>query len=433
MKTSSALTVFTLVAGVIAIGFGFRDRQRVASLHADHQKLIAAARSLGIAVNSAGRLIDPSRGKRPRDDRDETARRIAREVIALARVAPPEGETREEEEQRRLMLLAPLLDLNAAQLKIFIAEVSATNALEHEPVLQNLVGYAFVWLAELDPRSALALVTDSGEMIAPTVIGESHIASALSKLAGEDPVAALEWVKANSEKHPDLITENSKIGVLSALAAHDPDLAFQTLGELALPNTPETVIQILFGARTPKVRKMILARFRDHLGTMGDAKTQQTAVNQIFRQLARSVSERGFAAAAGWTEELTPGEAEAFAAGISHNRTKDVDQWIEWSARTLSEANMHNVVRELMSDWARNDLQAAGSWLAQAPDDDAKIPAVQAYAGTAAALDPHTATQWALALPPGEERQSTLRTIHNRWPATDAEGKAAFGKEYGVE
>ena len=36
--------------------------------------------------------------------------------------------------------------------------------------------------------------------------------------------------------------------------------------------------------------------------------------------------------------------------------------------------------------------------------------------GSVASIEPETATQWAMTLPPGKDRDQTLKTIHSNWP-----------------
>jgi hypothetical protein len=47
--------------------------------------------------------------------------------------------------------------------------------------------------------------------------------------------------------------------------------------------------------------------------------------------------------------------------------------------------------------------------------------------------DPNTAMQWINNLPPGRDRDETLKTIHLNWPKDDPEGAAAFARENGIE
>jgi len=41
--------------------------------------------------------------------------------------------------------------------------------------------------------------------------------------------------------------------------------------------------------------------------------------------------------------------------------------------------------------------------------------------------------QWIMTLPPGNDRDNTLRTIYLNWPKDDKEGAASFAKEHGIK
>ena len=79
------------------------------------------------------------------------------------------------------------------------------------------------------------------------------------------------------------------------------------------------------------------------------------------------------------------------------------------------------------------DYLAAGKWLTAAPAGEAKNAAVSTYAETVAEYEPQTAVQWALTLPIGEARKSTLQSIYQNWPKKDAAAAATFAQQYGVD
>lgn len=65
----------------------------------------------------------------------------------------------------------------------------------------------------------------------------------------------------------------------------------------------------------------------------------------------------------------------------------------------------------LVTSWARANHREAGTFIATMPDGEAKNSAVQAFATTVAKIDPDAAEQWALTLPPGPRRDTTLQQI----------------------
>jgi hypothetical protein len=69
----------------------------------------------------------------------------------------------------------------------------------------------------------------------------------------------------------------------------------------------------------------------------------------------------------------------------------------------MSGHSIHQIVRI----WTETDYQAAGKWLATTPAGPTKNIAIRSYAETVSTLDPVTATQWAMTLPPGPDRDAT--------------------------
>jgi hypothetical protein len=90
------------------------------------------------------------------------------------------------------------------------------------------------------------------------------------------------------------------------------------------------------------------------------------------------------------------------------------------------------MIRVLIQRWTTEDYQAAGKWLATTPESPAKNTAVSSYAQTIANYEPQTAAQWALTLPPGENRDNTLKRIYSYWPKDDPGGAAAFAKKHSI-
>ena len=118
---------------------------------------------------------------------------------------------------------------------------------------------------------------------------------------------------------------------------------------------------------------------------------------------------------------------------LHHN---EVGQWIEWAGETLPADQAKAQIGPLMQDWIENVYQAAGTWLAKAPAGPTKEAGISAYAVAVSHYEPETAAQWALTLPPGKERDQTLRQIYQNWPTTDSAGKEAaeaFKVEHGIK
>ena len=436
MKISIAVSLLILaVAGVL----GWQDHQRLATVREHHAKLVAEAATLGLALDPT-HPADPVRvTKRERENRVADAKQAAVEFIAFAKEMDSiekKGGPPDEAMQKRVMeFIDRMMSLDASQLKILIAEVRADKSLKDE-TRNNLIGFSIMTLANDHPQAALALFIESSDLFKDNNMSEHVVSSSLSKWAKDDPLAALDWVRKNGEKFPDLVTDDAKRGLISGAATNDPKLAFQLIGELGIKDTSQAISEIMSAAKTPADRTATLAALRDHLATLTDDKARSEASTRSLGGLTRGLAQEGFASATQWINgaKLSPEELQSVAGGLSHSvKSGETGQWIEWIGEKLPAEKSNDSIRNIVRNWTENDYQAAGKWLATAPDGPAKNSSIRAYAKTVSKYEPETAAQWAMTLPPGKDRDATLKRIHGNWPKDDAAAKEAFANEHGIK
>lgn len=436
MKISIAASILILLVAAL---FGVPNHQRLVSIRESHAKLVAAAAQLGVSIDS-NHPDDPVRiTKRGREDKEADARAAAVEFIAFARemeAMQKKGGPPDEAMQKRIMeIMDRMMSLDPAQLKILIAEVRAAKDLKDE-MRQGLIGFSIITLSNDHPQAALALFTESSDLFTESGMGNHVISSSLAKWAKDDPLAAVAWVKKNSAKFPDLITDDAKRGLISGTAAQDPRLAFKLIGELGIKEISQSINGIILAAKTPAERTATLTALREHLATIPDEKNRTELSGDAVRRFANSIAEEGFEAGTQWITEsdFTPTELESFASGLHPSEKRsETGKWIEWIGEKLPPDKADDRIENLVSNWTRNDYQAAGKWLASAPDGPTKNTAIRSYAGMVSEYEPATAAQWALTLPPGKDRDQTLKTIHRNWPEDDTAAKEAFKQEHGIK
>ena len=108
-------------------------------------------------------------------------------------------------------------------------------------------------------------------------------------------------------------------------------------------------------------------------------------------------------------------------------------QWIEWIGKTLSPDKVDDKISRMVYNWTQSDYQAAGKWLGSAADGPTKNTAIRTYAECVSGYEPATAAQWALTLPPGKDRDYTLKVILDGWSKDDTTAKEAFKQEHGIK
>ncbi len=439
MKFSVALAILILAA---AVGLGWQDHQRLVTFRALHANWVAAAARLGISLNPADPAAAVHITKRERNNSKVDAKVLAIELIASAQemeaIRKEGGKPDEATEKRFSNVYERMTALDFAGLTILIAEVRAAKDLAVE-MRQRLVSIAIRTLSSEHPQATLALFTESPDFFKDDGMSSSEISSLLARRAKDDPLAALEWVRKNSAKFPDLITESAKTGVIYGAAVHDPKLAFKLIGELGIKKAGSVVSEILSTVRTPEERSSILTAVRDHLADLPDEKARKEFYDDALRTMARGVSIEGFESGSRWlaAANLTSAELETFVRGLDVYDTKgDTGQWVEWIGEKLPTEKGDAKIDDLVSDWAKNDYQAAGKWLGSTPDGPTKNAAIRSYAVAISTYAPETAAQWAMTLPPGKYRDGTLGRILNNWPQNDPadkEAAAAFAKEHGIK
>lgn len=443
MKISIALSVLILALGVM---FGWHDRQQLTASREVHAQLTAEAARHGISIDPKN-PADPVRltkhgDRSERETKDADARLVAKELIAFVKemeANEKKGGPRDEAMQKKSTdLIDRIMSLEADPLKILIAEVKARIDLKDE-TRQSLVSFSIMALANVHPQAALALLiessTDSSGVFKTDGVGKPIVATSLAKWAKDDPLGALDWMKKNGEKYRDLVTDDAKRGMISGAAANDPNLAFQLIGELGLKQ--DAVSSVVDAAKNPEERTATLAAFRAHLASLPEGDARDEASRSGTRSLVVSAAKEGFEVGSQWIASagFTPEQLASIAGHYLLNDVKieETGKWIEWMGANLPVGKSSADIQQMVRHWTTDDYQAAGKWLAATPDGPAKIISIRSYAETVANYEPQTAAQWALTLPPGKDRDETLKHIYHAWPEKDDAAKEVFAKQHGIK
>lgn len=438
VKFSLLLSAVILFVGA---AFGWHGRQQLVHVRVSHEKLVAEAALLGVSAGSGAPSDSARSTRRVREDKDAIARQTAAEFVAFAKemeALQAAGENPDPEMQKRIMkFIGGVMDLDASQLKILIAEVRSAKDLKDE-TRKGLISFSIMTLASDHPQAALTIFTESSDLLGSGGMGNHVVSSSLAKWAKDDPLGALEWVRANSKKFPDLVNDDAKRGLMQGAAASDPKLAFKLIDELGFKERSQAVSDILSAARTGEQRTASLAALREYLPSLPEGDERDQSIRNALSGLTRGVAAEGFGAATRWLESanLTPVEMDGFAQGL-HYRVKgpETGSWIEWIGEKLPPEKRDHHISQMVGQWTQKDFQATGAWLNQTPDGPVKHAAIRSYAETVAEYEPESAGQWAETLPQGKDRAETLKQIYENWPKNDdasKEAAAAFAKKHGI-
>jgi hypothetical protein len=423
MKLSLSTAVLVLA---IAAAVGWHDHHRLADSRERHGKLMAEATSLGISIDPS-HPNQTARDTRSQENRAGRHKLTASECIAFAKdmkeAKGRQGGSFDDAMRTRMMeLFDGLAELSAAELQTIFTTIHATSDLDDESRNQ-LASFVIQALINQHPQAALAFFTESADPIIEKN-RRYYLSTALQRLAKDDPMAAIEWVRTHGKKFPEPVNDDTKRNLLSRVAVQDPKLALHLIDELGFENRRWAVSEIVQAAKTPEARTATLVAFRAYLST--PEGTRANDETRPFSSFAYSAKD-GFESATAWiaASHLSPKELDDLAWGLPNGvKPEETGRWIEWIGQTLPDKGDFTI-ETMMERWTEKDYQAAGTWLTQAADSPAKQAAVASYAKTVAPSDPETAVQWAVTLPPGRTRLIALQTIYQKWPKDDAAAKAA--------
>lgn len=419
MKVSLLSTALILA---IAAFFGWQDHRKLSAVRESHGRLFEEARALGVSTDGLvkdGKAVLPSKTGREAgegigngiDPKDFAVRLMAMALKMDA--AEKTGTIVDEGFHREIFgLLDEMSRLDPAQVKFLISELRANDALTGQK-RRYLADFAIGMLAKDHPAAAVAICAESTDLLGDKDRVQSAMRGALSKWASRDPAAALEWIRQNSAAHPDLVTEETKRGLVGGTAKQDPRLAFKLIGELGLEDASSAGQEIASSATTPAERDAILGALRDHLAA-GDEDLADDLRLPTLQALADGAMKDGFEDATSWIDGAGLDETEftTMTQCLEHWRTRsDTGKWIEWMAKKLPAGDWESKAGTMMDQWTRNDYKAAGAWLNGAAEGPAKQAAVKSYAQAVAPYDPEVAGQWARTLPAGPEREQLLEAI----------------------
>lgn len=439
MKTS--LLTALLILALAALITGAR-RGEIGTLHEERQRLVARADELGLSLlgddTTHPTSGPPENSRANRQDQDEEAMTLAREVIAMMieiQTRQKNGEPLGTElEEHMLQLLQRLVSLNARQSEILIGQVADSTELSDDDK-RGLVNSLIWMMAEDHPQAALALLTNSPGLLGnqPTLNNTAN--NLLSFLARDNPYAAIDWLEQNAATFPGLSLAEAHASIVGGAAANDPALAFKLIEELGLKNDVLPGHMLFNSEQSEDARDAALSAVRAQLEKPGNDAEKQNFRQSAFLALGEELAKSNFETASAWLDQaaLTPEERAEFAAGLTyHNTRANSAKWIGWLSQNLPEQKAAEHTASLVREWTTQNHTAAGNWITSAPDGPAKHAAIHAYAETVAPYDQDTAVQWVKTLPAGTLQTNALKAIH-RSLAKDPEAAAAFAAEHGID
>ena len=433
MKISIAVSLLILALGA---GLGWHDRQQLAAFRTTQRQLAAEAAKLGVSSDATQNPIRSTKRERP--SRATAEKLSTPELIGIVkeimeRLNTAGGANDYAISALQLRIYDSLSALDPAGIQAILAEAPTNPDLGEWP-RKILESDCITVLANDHPQAALEIFTSSPELFT-TGGGTSLVLTALVCLAKDNLPAALDWVR----DHPQHYADQAKGEIISAVAERDAPLAFRLITELDFKISEYAIGEMLNSPKTLEGKSAALAGLREYLATIPDEKARDEVAASSIGRLAGRINRESFESATRWIagEHLTPQELGQFADGLFIPiQSGEAGRWIEWLHQEVPSGKTDLEIQDVVGQWTQSDYQAVGKWLGTLSEGPVRNIAIRGYAETIARDQPDTAARWALTLPPGKDRDQTLKKIYTNWSKKDDSSKAAaeaFKSQYGVK
>ncbi|BCX49585.1 hypothetical protein HAHE_34930 [Haloferula helveola] len=295
--------------------------------------------------------------------------------------------------------------LDADQFESVVAELRGAGLQQ-----SNMSEYGMLltaW-AKVDPLAALDYASENtGSPFARNTI--------LAAWAATDPEAAIMWAGAN---HDGDGANPWMVGVINGLAAYDPVRATELMNDLPYSRERGEAL----GAIMPQILAQGADAAKDWVNSLADERLRDGAIGRLADELARQDPE----GTAQWLAS-NPGEAARRSMDdvLSTWARSDVDAATSYYYDLPQGDLRTSALRGLTNQMATNDPQAAAAFLdANAADADDRV--YQQFAWHSFREDPSLAANYIGRIQDVEERDSTYRRMLDGWLRRDFDAASAW-------
>jgi hypothetical protein len=441
MKISWFITILILGVGAY---FYQQGRETARTTGASLVAVQQAAKELGLDLAAAteGRVqVDPTAQQKAEADaillskqqHEAEVREFAKELIAFAVEMKQHEKSREARppglEKRMMTLMAKFVEMDEADMRILLSEVKITNSLD-DKTRKEMVFFSCMMLSQTNPAASVKLMGEARDLMKGGDDGmRTHmLTSTLTNWAKSDPQAALAW--ADRPENADLVTADTKRGILLGIAQTDPQKALA----LALQQGGDGSTLNRLGQATAKESWKALLDAVPATDNEGNPSSEQR--KHLLSGMVNKLKETGVEATAEWmrTANLNPQDRQHLMKSISTSMPgQKPAPWLEWMGREETDpAMLKTYTRNVIPDWTQKDFNGVGEWINQQPAGTLRESATQSFVETLAPHEPEAASVWALNLPASPDRTKLLQTIRDSWKNKDAPAADAFAAQHGL-
>jgi hypothetical protein len=444
--TKNSILISSLILA-LGVAVSWRDSRQLAFARVNQSQLAAKLAAVGSHVDLSQAGTNREITKRPREKREGNHQESTSDLIALIREITAgfkNGSNLDPASSAKLRSLENLSkSLDAAQWKALLAGIHADQVFEEfgdtNEILSSLMMMMGIYFRDSgQPQTILTLAKQFPLLFKDNEKGLAGMRSCMALWAKQDSTSAVAWIRKNHVIFPELVNGyDISDEMLLNVAMKDPDLAFQLIGELGIENPNNSVRSITMFAKTAESRTAILGALHRYVAAMPSGEERDQALNEGVTGLIKGVILSGFEVGTEWINhtEFTPDQYmlvfDIFA--VNGGGADGSSQWIDWLIPRLPPEQVTGKVSKMVTSWAKQDYKSAGEWISGQANGVVKNAGIDAYSQVVAAYEPAVAVQWAMTLPPGEDRENALQGVYKNWLGTDPGGKQAFGTQHGLE
>ncbi|GAA5123098.1 hypothetical protein JIN84_10945 [Luteolibacter yonseiensis] len=430
-----------LTAAILSIAFslGWLNHHRLKAARENLGKLTTEVhkREMAAASQPGSRNQDT---KRPRQDGKETVRLLVISCFdfqsRMKALGKQDSPSFEQLDEFMLPLWEPLESLDSESLKSLISKILEEPEIS-KAIRQKIILAAHQFLALKAPLSSLDMLNFTAPLFKDDRRSEEILYGAFFQLSDIDPMGAARWIRKNSGGPIDFNGEQSKNALIRMTARKNPRQAFQLFDELDVRPSEKIFGEMVQDLQTTQQKLEMVVALRDYCASLADETLRKNLSNSMLKSIAHTYRNGNLNELKNWFESarLTPGEISDCIGSYYYACVipDEVGMWLEYSWTKLPLEASKERTRFWVNNWTTDDYRNVGEWLASTPAGPMKNIAVRAYAEMIVRYQPQAAEQWAMTIPDGEYRDSTLKQLYYSWPKTDAAGREAFVKRHGME
>lgn len=393
MMKRSLLIIGLPLAAVMALGTW--NQRRLNTLRHTCSEVMAEASRAGVFTTTSSR---PTRSALR--DRENTE---VQRAIAACRAAAVSSE---EELGEKVRGIAEKLSTNSRRdLVLAISQDATLTPAQRLKIVGLLMKYA----ARETPEMVVELAMTHPEIL--TSDTSSSVVDALDGIAEVDLERALGLAVKFTQASPQLF--GSWKNLAHKVATLPPQRIFGWFLEMG--QTPTPALGVYFAsAKTPEQQAEKVAALRQYLTKLETAAQKKEVLSSAMRNFGRAAAASGFESgkAALDLPDLSAEEVHDFLWGCLSGDTKgELGSWITRAMEKFpnDEEKMNATV--VFDRWAGSDYQSSGKWLTSLQAGPLRDSFAKPYIESVMRVDPEVATQWALTLPPGKDRENSLHHI----------------------